>query len=99
MTDAVINVQNLLEQRLQDRTADLAKANELLGREIGKRKQADRALLEEIAQRKKSDEALSKELGEIEALKDRVRVESEFLKRPIKVTQPHGMGICESGAM
>jgi len=99
MTDAVINVQNLLEQRLQDRTADLAKANELLGREIEKRKQAERALLEEIALRKKAEEALSKSLGEIEGLKDRLQAESDYLKSQMKVTQPQGMVIGESAAM
>jgi transcriptional regulator with GAF, ATPase, and Fis domain len=99
MTDAKRDVQDLLEQRVQESTADLARANELLSREIEHRKQVESTLLQEIAQRKKADEALRNSYAEVEALKDRLQAESDYLKNEVKMTRPQGIVLGESRAM
>lgn len=99
MTEALPNLENQLEQRVQERTAELAKTNLLLRKEIENRKRVESELWQEIAQRKKAEEALRNSYAEIEALKDRLQAQSDYLKSQMKVTRPHGMVVGESKSM
>jgi len=55
MTEPLPDFDNVLEQRVRERTAELVKANETLRQELEQLKQVEKALLEEIAQRKKAE--------------------------------------------
>jgi formate hydrogenlyase transcriptional activator len=99
MTDATGDIQNQLERRIQECTADLAKANELLRQEIEHRKRAETALLEEIALRKNAEQALSNSYAEIEVLKNHLQSECNYLDNEMEVSRLQGIIIGESKAM
>jgi len=83
--EALRKAHNELERRVEERTAELAKAVISLRKEIGERKRAE--------------EALRKSHTEIEQLKDRLQSESEYLREEIKLTHSHKKIIGESEAI
>jgi PAS domain S-box-containing protein len=57
------------------------------------------AIVRDITERKLAEDALRKSYLEIKKLKDRLQVESDFLKAEIKVSQTHGEIVGRSPAM
>ena len=82
---ALRKAHNELERRVEERTAELAKAAASLSKEI--------------EERKRTEEALRKSHTEIEQLKDRLQAESEYLRAEIKLTHSHGESVGESEAI
>jgi len=99
MTDSLLYTQELIEKGVQERTAELARANQLLQQEIERLKQAETVHLEELAQRKKAEAELQTSYAEIQVLRDRLLQESDCLKSEIQANRSHGMVIGESKAM
>jgi transcriptional regulator with GAF, ATPase, and Fis domain len=83
--EALRSAQDLLEQRVQERTLELVQANQLLQREI--------------EEHRRTEEELRKSCVEIEDLKNRLQAETDYLKAEAKVTQAHGGIAGESAAM
>ncbi len=83
--DALRSAQELLEQRVQERTAELIKTNQLLQ--------------QQVEERKRAEEALHNSYLEIESLKNRLQAESEYLKAEMRTTQAHGGIVAESVVM
>jgi transcriptional regulator with GAF, ATPase, and Fis domain len=54
---------------------------------------------QDITERKQAEETLQKSYTEIEQLKDRLQVESEYLRAEIKLTHSHGESVGESEAI
>ena len=84
--EALRKAHNELERRVEERTAELAKAVTSLRKEIEERKQAE--------------EALRKSHTEIEQLKDRLQAESDYLREEIQlITHSHREIVGESEAL
>jgi transcriptional regulator with GAF, ATPase, and Fis domain len=99
MSDTLLDVQNLIGQKVQERTAELTRVNQLLRQQIEELKHAEVDCLREIAQRKKAEEALQNSYAEIRALRERLSAEGDYAKTEIKVTPPDVTILGESKAM
>ena len=73
--DALRKAHDKLELRVQERTKDLAEANE--------------QLLREIEERKKAEESLREALKEVKQLKDQLRDENLYLREEINLIHSH----------
>ena len=97
MTDNLPNHEDLPEKNVQEHTTDLAKVNRLPEQEIEESRHAER--LAHIAQLRKAEEALQNAYAEIQALRNRLPAEDDYLRGEITPSQPHGIVISESKAM
>jgi transcriptional regulator with GAF, ATPase, and Fis domain len=99
MMDTLPIVPDPLEQRIQERTAELVRANELLRRELEEHKRAELALLEELARRKKVEEELRGSSAETGLVTEGMPAGNNFLSRQVKVDRTQSMIIGESKCM
>jgi len=95
MSEPLPDFDSLLEQRVQERTAELVKANETLRQELQQLKQVEKALLEEIAQRKKAEQSALHVPAHME---DWNQNQADYLQNK-RLERPHGIVIRESPAM
>jgi transcriptional regulator with GAF, ATPase, and Fis domain len=95
MIEPLPDFESLLEQRVQERTAELVKANETLREELEQRKQVEKALLEEIAQLKKAEQSARQVPARIE---DWNHNAGDYLQNK-GLGRPQGIVIRESAAM